>query len=94
MEIEIIKQKINKGIPLGYSEFSQGILLEYALKKLSTHKYMSYFFKIPIDKLHLIEDYGEEQVEYFDNIDEALEKMTLLGGELTKFTIFKKSKPI
>lgn len=68
-------------------------LIQYAIKK-KNELYMAYFFSVEYEKMSCFEDYAQEDIKYFADIQDAKKYLILVGADLSKFSVFKGNSPI
>jgi hypothetical protein len=85
-------QAINAGKRRGYDESRSvhdvSYLFQYAIKK-ERDIYQTYFFSIDESKMDVVEDYGEEEINDFPDLQSALEYLIGKGADIDKLKPIK-----
>ncbi|QMI06419.1 hypothetical protein [Citrobacter sp. RHB25-C09] len=96
LSIEKLIIAIENGKVRGFDEIKEingeNYFFQYALKK-QDEKYNTYFFRIPENKMEVIEDYATEEISTFSNIEDAFNYFKLQNVDIGKFSPIRGLSP-
>lgn len=89
LPFEKLTLAIEKGKVRGFDEIrkinGENYFFQYAIKK-QDEKYSTYFFRVPEEKMELLEDYATEKISVFSNIEDAFNYFKLQHIDIGSFS--------
>ncbi|WP_028590989.1 hypothetical protein [Paenibacillus massiliensis] len=85
-------EAVERGKVRGYEEYKlllgERYIYQYAMKKVG-NIYLTYCFHIPESKIQVMEDYDTEEIQEFEQIEQAISHLESRGAVVNQFTAIK-----